>query len=287
MNVVELSHVTKRFGAVDGARLTSVSRSKPAEVVSLLGPNGAGKSTALAVLLGLRRADRGRVRLLGDEPASADRPTPGRRRAAGDRVPDDAAGSRADRSRPRPLRAPASDQCGRGPLRPCRPRGAAARRALGRRAPARRGRGSPLREAQGSSSWTSPRPASTESSREAVWDAIRAHAAEGGTILFTTHHLEEADTLATRVVVIERGAVVAEGTPIEIKRSAGLTRVAFRAAESVDVAGATRHGARLQILTSDAGATVEQLVRAGVLLLDLEVRPLTLEEALGARERRA
>jgi ABC-2 type transport system ATP-binding protein len=119
--------------------------------------------------------------------------------------------------------------------------------------------------------------------RHAVWDAIRAHAGDGGTILFTTHQLEEVDTLARRAVLIETGAIVADGTVAEIKAAAGLTRVSFLAPERLAIDGAERDGARARILTNDAGAAVERLVRAGVPLVDLEVRPLTLEEALAAR----
>jgi ABC-2 type transport system ATP-binding protein len=119
--------------------------------------------------------------------------------------------------------------------------------------------------------------------RGAVWDAIREHAAAGGTILLTTHHLEEADALAGRVVLIEAGAIMADGTVAEIKAAAGLTAVRFRCAPGVVVAGAECDGDRVRILTGDGGRTVERLVRDGVPLSELEVRPLTLEEALAAR----
>jgi ABC-2 type transport system ATP-binding protein len=67
MNAVEISGLTKRFGdvrALDGLDLTVEAGS----VAGFLGPNGAGKSTTLRVLLGLLRADGGRVRLLGGDP---------------------------------------------------------------------------------------------------------------------------------------------------------------------------------------------------------------------------
>ena len=119
--------------------------------------------------------------------------------------------------------------------------------------------------------------------RQAVWSAIRAHVEQGGTILLTTHHLEEAEALARRVALIERGRIAADGTVTEIKAEAGLTRVSFRAASGVTVDGAVRDGPYLRLLARDGGAAVERLVRQGVPLVDLEVRPLTLEEALGAR----
>ncbi len=58
-------------------------------------------------------------------------------------------------------------------------------------------------------------------SRNQVWDIVRALVAEGTTVLLTTQYLDEADQLADRVAVIDRGRVVAEGTPSELKASVG------------------------------------------------------------------
>ncbi len=58
-------------------------------------------------------------------------------------------------------------------------------------------------------------------SRNQVWDIIRALSAEGTTVLLTTQYLDEADQLADRIAVIDRGKVIAEGTPGELKASVG------------------------------------------------------------------
>ena len=58
-------------------------------------------------------------------------------------------------------------------------------------------------------------------SRNQVWDIIRAFAAEGTTILLCTQYLEEADQLADGIAVIDRGRVIAEGTPGQLKASVG------------------------------------------------------------------
>ena len=50
-----------------------------------------------------------------------------------------------------------------------------------------------------------------------MWEQIRSLAARGKTVLLTTHYLEEADALAHRIIVINKGKVVSEGTPREIK----------------------------------------------------------------------
>jgi ABC-2 type transport system ATP-binding protein len=67
--------------------------------------------------------------------------------------------------------------------------------------------------------------------RNQVWDIIRALAAEGTTVLLTTQYLEEADQLADRLAVIDHGAVIAEGTPGELKSAAGAGALRVRLAD--------------------------------------------------------
>jgi ABC-2 type transport system ATP-binding protein len=116
--------------------------------------------------------------------------------------------------------------------------------------------------------------------RRRVWQAIREHAATGGTVLLTTHQLEEADALADRVVLLDRGRVVTCGSVVEIKAAAGLTHVSFLTPSGLVLDSGTRDGDRLRFAVRDGGELVERLVRGGVSLPELEVRPLTLEEAL-------
>src|SRR5207237_487597 len=119
-------------------------------------------------------------------------------------------------------------------------------------------------------------------SRRAVWDAVRMYAADGGAVLLTTHHLEEAETLATRIAVLAAGAIVAQGSPAEIRGVAGLRRVRVRAGALPplpDVVRARSDAGLWSLDVRDAGAVVEALVRARVPLRELEVAPLSLEEA--------
>ncbi len=58
-------------------------------------------------------------------------------------------------------------------------------------------------------------------SRADLWDVLRGLVSEGTTLLLTTQYLEEADQLADNIVVIDRGRIIAEGTPLELKRQAG------------------------------------------------------------------
>src|SRR5262249_54708582 len=129
-----------------------------------------------------------------------------------------------------------------------------------------------------------PTAALDRSSRLAVWEAARQHGRDEGALLLTTHHLEEADALAQRGGVIDAGRIASHGSLAALKSAAGLTLVRFAAAPGVQVDGADREGDRLRLLVRDGGAAVERLVRAGVPLPELEVRPVTLDEALASRK---
>jgi ABC-2 type transport system ATP-binding protein len=77
-------------------------------------------------------------------------------------------------------------------------------------------------------------------SRNQVWDIIRALVAGGTTVLLTTQYLDEADQLADRIAVIDRGKVIAEGTPGELKASVGSGALHVRLLDPEDRSGAER-----------------------------------------------
>ena len=282
--VAELVRVTKRFGAVcalDGLSLDVDSDT----TVAVLGPNGAGKSTLIALLLGLRRPDAGVVRLLGENPRL------GTARAAVGYAPQEvgfpptlkvreiaalvarhfpAAPDPADLLDRFGILQIAGRQAG-GLSGGQRRRLAVALAFLGRP------RLIVLDE---------PTAGLDSEGRRAVWTAIDSARRRGSAVLLATHHLDEAEGAASRVVAVARGRVVADGTVAEIKARAGLTRVSIASPPGHDVPswlapGPARNG-RVSVDVTDAGALVERLVREGVPLSGLEVRPLGLEEALDA-----
>ena len=121
--------------------------------------------------------------------------------------------------------------------------------------------------------------------RANLWDQARALRAAGTTVILTTHYLEEADALADRVAIIDRGRVVAEGTPRQLKRQiAGdaiviKPRLAAGGAETLrrDLAGqsfvkeALTEGEALRLYVDDGARAlplVIDLLRAGSVPLD-------------------
>ena len=71
-----------------------------------------------------------------------------------------------------------------------------------------------------------------------MWDTIRDLVAEGSTILLTTQYLDEADALAGRIAVIDRGRKVAEGTPEELKSQVGGSSLRVQMANSAETSSA-------------------------------------------------
>jgi len=122
--------------------------------------------------------------------------------------------------------------------------------------------------------------------RRLLWRQIRTLVARGKTVLLTTHYLEEADALADRVAVINRGEIIAEGTPAEIKaRTAGrkIRCVSRLEADTVrrlpGVIEVLRDREALEIRVSSAEPVLRELLMLDPALSHLEVLSAGLEEA--------
>jgi ABC-2 type transport system ATP-binding protein len=221
--VAKLNSVTRRYGSITALDNFSMEL-RAGEVVALLGPNGAGKTTAVRLLLGLISADSGTVRVLGRDPRDADARTRTGAMLQITRVPEMLrVREHIDLFRsyyPHPL--PAEEV-----MRIAKIDGIADQM-FGKLSGGQKQRtlfGLALCGNPDLIFLDEPTVGMDIESRRALWDEVRALSAAGKTILLTTHYLEEADVLAHRVVVINKGRVICEGTPAEIKQQVSGRRI--------------------------------------------------------------
>jgi ABC-2 type transport system ATP-binding protein len=215
-DAVEVVGLRKQYGekrAVDGLDL----RVAHGEVVAILGPNGAGKTTTVEILEGYRSRDGGDVRVLGRDPQDGDRAWRSRLGIVLQSNNDLAEATVAElvhhfaRFFPNP-RDPAEVIVAVGLQDKA---GTRARQLSG-------GQRRRLDVALGIVGrpellfLDEPTTGFDPQARRSFWDLVEALAADGTTILLTTHYLEEAERLADRVVVVRDGQVVAQGPPADL-----------------------------------------------------------------------
>src|SRR4051794_1126979 len=230
--VVEGLH--RRFGnvkAVDGLSF----RLPRGSLLALLGPNGAGKTTTVEICEGFTKADAGQVRVLGLDPwrqAGALRPRIGVMLQAG--------GAHAAARVGEMLGLMAS--CSANPLDP-----AWLLDILGLassvRTPVRRLSGGQVQRLSLAMALVGrpemlfldePTAGMDPQARHLVWELLRAALADGVSIVLTTHLLDEAELLADRIVIIDRGRSVANGTPAELV-GGGSAQLRFTASPGLDL----------------------------------------------------
>src|SRR3954468_22027133 len=281
---LDISALTVRYGdtvAVDGLDLVV----PVGQTVALLGPNGAGKSTTVNAVLGLLTPTAGRIRLLDRAPLEAIRaggvgamlqhgglPSEIRvgevidlvRRSYSSAWPLDdlVATAGIDGLLGRPVDALSGGQ---------RQRVLLALALAGE---------PPLLLLD------EPTSAMDVEGRRAFWTTMRGLAERGHTVLFATHHLEEADAVADRVVVLGKGRLLADGPAARLKAGFAERAISFTAAGALrydavpGVTAADRRGDTVVLTTADAEATLRALLADGGRLPDLEVRGASLEEAV-------
>lgn len=286
--LAELLGVSKQFGnggdAVQAVRDFDLEV-RPGELLALLGPNGAGKSTAIGMLTGLTSPTSGRARLFGREP----RDVRSRRRlgvmlqASG--VPDTL------RVRelltqfrgyyPNPLSMErVVSSAGLGGLEG---------RLFGELSGGQQRRvlfGIALAGDPDLLVVDEPTTGLDVEARHRLWDTLRELASAGRAVVLTTHYLEEADALADRVVVIDHGVLIAQGTPTEIKAQVPGRRVRARTSVSLSVAQqwpgvvrASREGPWLVLLVASAEPALRALLDLDSAATDVTVTEPSLEEA--------
>src|SRR5215467_5830659 len=290
--IAQFSGVNKSYGRTQ-ALVDFTFEVRAGELVALLGPNGAGKTTAIKLLLGLVRPTSGKLSVFGGDPASTETHTRIGAMLQVGRVPEtlrvrehiDLFSSYY----PNPLRLERTLAiAGQTTLRD---------RQFGNLSGGQKQRvlfalaicGNPdllfLDE---------PTVGMDVEARLLLWQEIRHLLERGKTVVLTTHYLEEADALADRVVVINKGSLIAQGTPAEIKaRTAGkkircLTELS--AAVLRDLAGVVdvqRDRETTVIHTSRPEEVLRRLLQLDLNVSEIEVTSAGLEAAFLALTREA
>lgn len=252
------------------------------EVVSLLGPNGAGKTTAISIALGQRPADAGEVSLFGGNPA-----IPANRTRLGLTPQETAFPDNLKVSEILDLVAahypePADRQellthfglAEKADVLASKLSGGQRRILAVALAFAGRPRIVFLDE---------PTTGLDPGHRKRLWARIRAFVADGGAVFLTTHYLEEAEALADRVILIDHGKIIDEGSVGDIRSRVDVRIVRITAPAVPDwneILQSESDGERHTLYTRDPDALIRRLVREDIEFHDLEVRPASLEEAV-------
>ena len=298
--VASLNRVTKRFPngviALDNLSLTL----RRGEVVALLGPNGAGKSTAVKLLMGLSSPTSGTVQIFGADP---------RNHAARLRTGVMLQVGRA----PEMLRVREHIQLFRGYYLNPMPFAdivtmagldGIESRLFGQLSGGQKQRVLFALALAGDPDLIfldEPTVGLDIKSRRGMWAQIELLAARGKTVLLTTHYLEEADSLAQRIVVIDKGRIVCEGTPAEVKslgaiasgsatsgsqdhRHLKIVRCAtalptYTLLKIPGVTSATLSGQITTIVTTECETTLRELLALDASMHSIDVQSPRLEDA--------
>ncbi|SFB32956.1 ABC-2 type transport system ATP-binding protein [Cohnella sp. OV330] len=288
-HVIELERVSKVYKgkrAVDGLSL----RVAKGSVLALLGPNGAGKTTTVSMILGLLQPTEGKVRLLGGDPREA-----GVRKRIGAmlqevsvidnlKVSETIELFRSYYDKPLPL----ADLLRISALESERGKMASALSGGQQR---RLGFALALAGDPEVLFLDEPTVGMDVTSRQLFWETVRKMADRGKTIVLTTHYLEEADSIADRIVVVSDGRIVADGSPSEIKARTTGRVISFTAGERTSddelraIPGVTelsRSGRRVKLMSADTDRLIAELIGRRTDMRDIEIGSGGLEEAFQA-----
>ena len=291
---IVLSRLSKSYGNIHAVRSVDLAIA-PGETVAILGPNGAGKTTTIEMVLGLTRPDSGTVTLFGKSPAQAV--------AAGAVGGMLQTGALVEYLSVRELVTMVASVYPRPlPVEQAMRLAGVTEFAERRTNKLSGGQTQRVRFAIALVSnpdlfmLDEPTAAVDVEGRREFWASIRAVAAEGKTVIFATHYLEEADAYADRIVLMARGRIVADGPATEIKAKvsgriiratipvsgpAGPAAAAALAALP-GVTDAERHGEAVILTCADSDLTLRALLSRFPVARDIEVAGAGIEEAFMA-----
>ena len=279
-----LRDLHKSFGAVHAVAGIDLTI-EPGEIVAFLGPNGAGKTTTIDMVLGLSRPDTGTVSIFGQPPADAI--ACGRLSAVmqtGGLLRDITVAETVQLTVSLfGVARPTHDVLERAGIADI------ADRMVGKCSGGQQQR---LRFAMALVPdpdllvLDEPTTGMDVEGRRDFWQAIRADAARGRTVIFATHYLEEADAYADRIVLVRHGVIVADGTAAEVKnlssgRVVSATMPGAGVAQLAAIPGVDRaevRGERILLQTGDSDRVARYLLTSTP-ARDVEISSHNLEDA--------
>jgi ABC-2 type transport system ATP-binding protein len=292
---IRLSGLTKKFGtftAVNRINLTI----EPGEVVALLGPNGAGKSTTIDLLLGLANPSGGTAELFGEDP---------RRAVVAGRVGAMLQGGALLPTTTVRESIALIHSLHKHPLSVDEAMQRAGVTDIARQKIASLS-GGQLQRARFAVAVVSnpdllvldePTAAMDVAARHSFWLSMREFTSLGKTVVFATHYLDEADTFADRIVIMNGGLIIADGTPAEVKSvvtgrtlsftlrpsmEAGTDRGENALKDLVGVTRAERRGSRIMLQTADSDATLRALLADYPSAAEIEIVSRNMDDAFMA-----
>ncbi len=284
---LDINKVTFRFGpiqALDGVTMTLEAGS----LLALLGPNGAGKTTLLNCMLGLLTPFSGDMRLFGYRPGSLPA-----RRMTGVMLQNSGVPELLSTVELVELfRSYHADPIDREEIIKLAGIESLAHRRFGTLSGGQKqqvlfalaivGRPRLLLLDE-------PTNGMDMEARARLWRTVKTMRDDGTAVLLTTHYVEEADRLADEVILLDRGAVLAQGSPALIKSRLSGSEVRFRSmlpAEQVNGLCAAealeRNGDRYCLMSAEPETLLRRLLSADPNLTELEIRPVSLEHALSS-----
>jgi len=289
--MIQVSALRKSYGAVQALGGIDLSIAATGQIIGLLGPNGAGKTTFVEILEGLRSATSGSVSVLGIDPAHA--PAALRARLG---VQLQTTAFMQDLTVLETLKLygalyptsrPAAEVLQRVDLVD---KARAMVRGLSGGQKQRLALAMAMLHDPDLFILDEPTSGLDPIARRQIHDILQSLKADGKTVLISSHYLDEIEALADRVIILAAGAIVADGTPLEL-----LARAAGSSTLWLDVSGAAdpahlvpqatfegRDGALLRYRTSDPTAAIvglaDSLRASGARLDDLRLKRPSLED---------
>ena len=283
---IALRGLTKKFGSLTAVDDVSLSIA-PGEVVALLGPNGAGKSTTIDLLLGLANPTAGSAELFGGNPREA---------IVGGRVGAMLQGGALLPTTTVRESVALIHALHRHPLSIDEAMARAGVTDIAKQKISSLS-GGQMQRARFAVAVVSnpdllildePTAAMDVSARHSFWESMREFTKAGKTVVFATHYLDEADTFADRIVIMNAGRIIADGTPSEVKSVVTGRTVSFTVSDGTGfdklpgVTHTERRGTRVVLQSEDSDATLRALLTTHPTAFDIEIVSRNMDDAFMA-----